>query len=422
MLALASTTPALKSLYVLSQVLTDRYPGTPIIYGGPFASIETQAPIFFDLLQATAIVRGEGEEVFPLLVDVLHKGDMGKPLNGVLWNANETTPLALVQDINVLPLPARHLLENHRYRPSLRRNVFDGPITAIYLSRGCPYHCAFCVSPLLRGNRLVRRRNSNLFAEMQECVERFGITGFIFYDDCLFLKSSRLNDQVQEFCRSLRVEAGEVKWEMDLRCDTVAALSPETLRALYASGCMQINMGIEKASDQLLRDLNKRLTTDVIVAACRNVKSVVPDLRLAGTFIIGGPNETETDVEKTIAFAKSLDLDFAHFSPLEVYPGTTFFKQLYDDQRATEWAYRILEDDRNYYGTILYETEHLSGSSFLELTRRAYHEFYHRPQWLERFAATTSPEVWPTAIQVIEQWSEDRFRLQHPSDSSPGKC
>src|SRR5207237_7565040 len=127
------------------------------------------------------------------------------------------------------------------------------------------------------------------------------------------------------------------------------------------------------ASDSHLKSLNKHLTIDNVVAACKNVKSVVPDMRLAGTFILGGPNETEVDIKSTIAFAKSLSLDFAHFYPLEIYPGTPFFAQVSDwGQQPTEWAYRMLENDENYWGEILYETKELPSWSLVELTHRAY--------------------------------------------------
>ena len=407
-----TTTPALKSIYVLAKALKKQYPKIPIVYGGPFASMPSQTPIFFDLLEATAIIRGDGEEAFPLLVNALHAGNMGTSIPGVSWHREEVASIAVVKDVDRIPFPARHLLENHRYRPSLRRNVFDGSITPIYSSRGCPYHCNFCVSPMLRGNQVARRSLDGLFAEMRECVERFQITGFIFYDDCLFVKSITLNQEVQKFCNLLIAEVGEIKWEMDLRCDAVAALDSQSLRSLYNSGCRQINMGIEKASDRQLKSLNKHLTTAIVIAACENVKSAVPDMRLAGTFILGGPDETASDIETTMAFAKYLNLDFAHFYPLEIYPGTPFFDRVCDrGEPPTAWADRMLKDSKNYWGEILYETKELPSGRLLELTHQAYNEFYNRTEWLDRFAATTSLEVRSTAKAVVERWCQDRFHL-----------
>jgi radical SAM superfamily enzyme YgiQ (UPF0313 family) len=396
---------------LLAEELGRAYPSVPLIYGGPFASLPDQWPIFFDLLHATAVVRGEGEDAFPQLIAALSDGDIGRQIPGVAWNALDQPSLALASNAANPPLPARHLLENQRYRPSLRRNIFDGPITAIYLSRGCPYHCSFCVSPLLRGHRVARRTNADLFAEMRHCIDAHNITGFIFYDDCLFLKSKRLNTQVQEFCRQLTENVGSVRWEMELRCDAVAALTSDSIEALYHAGCRQINMGIEKASDQHLKGLNKRLTAAEIVAACQNVQAVMPDLRLAGTFILGGAAESEADVYQLIEFAETLPLDFAHFYPLEVYPGTALFTEYMGNTSPTAWAYAMLQDLDNYWGEIIYETPALDKARLLELTHEAYQRFYARPTWLRRFAATTTPEVYHAGLRVVERWCEDRFHL-----------
>lgn len=407
-----TTTPALKSIDVLAQSLQRHYPQLPIIYGGPFASMPSQAPIFFNRLGATALIRGEGEQAFPALVNALQQGKRGESLPGVAWDATEQPAAALVAEINQLPFPARHLLENQRYRPSLRRNIFDGPMTPIYWSRGCPYQCNFCVSPMLRGRRISRRSLANLFAEMRQCVEQFDIRGFIFYDDCLFLKSERLNQEVQAFCQELTAQVGPIQWEMELRCDAIATLSPKSVEALYGAGCRQINMGIEKASDRQLKTLEKHLVIEDVVAACSQVKAVVPAMRLAGTFILGGPDETEAEIETLVGFAQSLELDFAHFYPLSVYPGTPFFDTLFgDDASPTAWADRLLADEGNYWGEILYETDALPAWRLLELVHWAYNTFYQRRQWLERLVTTTSPAVRQNAQSVVDRWCQDRFHL-----------
>lgn len=411
-----TTTPALKSLYTLANVLRDFYPTIPLIYGGPFASMKDQLPIFFNLLGAAAIVRGEGEEVFPKLVRSIreHKRE---EIPGVAWSENDKPNYVITSDINQLPYPARHLLDNQRYKPSLRRNVFETPITAIYMSRGCPYRCNFCVSPLLRGNRIDRRTNDNLFGEMRECIDKFGIKGFIFYDDCLFLKSNRLNQKVQHFCKGLNLKVGAIKWEMEMRCDAVASLSERSMQELYISGCRQINMGIEKASDQQLNQLNKGLTTAEIFNACNNVKKYSPQIRLAGTFILGGPSETEAHIESQIRFAKELPLDFAHFYPLEIYPGTPFFAAQNQGQSPTEWAYKIIKDEENYWGEMVYETQDLPGKRLLELAQQAYQEFYNRPEWINQFSKTVSADFRDSSLEIVKQWCIDRFQLLPRSEN-----
>ncbi len=408
-----TTTPALKSLHVLAQALQDNYPSVAIVYGGPFASIPSQASIFFDCLHATALIRGDGEEVFPRLVRALQVGEMGAAIAGVSWHKEQIVAAAIVPDADAITFPARHLLENDRYRPSLRRDVFaNRVITPIYWSRGCPYRCNFCVSPMLRDNQVYRRSQANLLAEMQQCVQQFGITGFIFYDDCLFLQSPHLNAEVQTFCMALLDTIDVVIWEMELRADAVAALTTDSLRWLYDAGCRQINMGIEKASNQGLAALDKHLRVDQVMRACDHVKQTVPSLRLAGTFIIGGADETEADVESVIRFATSLPLDFAHFNPLAIYPGTPLFAEIFpDDLSQTAWANRMLQDKDNYWGELLYETKDLPAQRLLDLVNRAYETFYQPSRWHLPMTTPSTPQENVRKSMIIDCWSRDRFNL-----------
>lgn len=407
-----TTTPALKSLRVIAEVLKMCYPSIPVVYGGPFASTPGQEPIFFDLLGASALVRGDGEHVFPDLVRMLEKGDIGKARSGVVWDAISPTTAEYTGDLDGLRFPARDLLNNDRYRPSLRRDIFKGgPITAIYSSRGCPYECLFCVSPLLRNHKIARRSNANIFEEMRECIDSYNIRGFIFYDDCMFVKSGDIDSIVNEFAQGLMGKIGTVAWEMDLRCDAIAAMAPSSLRALYSSGCRAINMGIEKGSDKALSALRKRTTISQVVTACSKVNDVAPEMRLAGTFILGGPDETIDDVNDTIALARNLPLDFAHFYPFELYPGTLLFNDRHGGQ-STAWAYSILADETNVWGELLYEDDVLSASRLLGLVQSAYKEFYDRPQWRERYLTRIAPVLSYNGLEIVDKWCNDRFSVR----------
>ena len=148
--------------------------------------------------------------------------------------------------------------------------------------------------------RLSRERISD---ELKSCAE-LGYTDLIFYDDCLFIRSPRLNHRVLEFCDAAESSGWRGTYQMELRCDAVVSLSDEALRALTATGCRQINMGIEKAHTSRLALLEKRLTPDVAREACERLSS--SGIRGAGTFILGGVEESPRILEETVEFALSL--------------------------------------------------------------------------------------------------------------------
>lgn len=407
-----TTTPALKAIAVLAEVAAQVFPHLPLIYGGPFASLPSQIPIFFRRLGATALIRGDGDEAFPALVKALQRGDRGGAIPGVAWNEGDRPAPAVVADLDRLPFPARHLLDQARYQPSLRRQVFAGLMTPIYGSRGCPYQCSFCLSPLLRDRRVTRRSRANLFAEMRQCVREWGIRGFIFYDDCLFLNSPDLNQQVQAFARELIAAVGEVIWEMELRCDAAAALAPESWQLLAASGCRQINLGIEKSANPQLAAVKKQIAIAEVEAACRQIQRATPAIRSAGTFILGGPGETEVTLAATLEFAIALGLDFAHFYPLAIYPETPLFERICPPGGdPTAWATAMLAEPANYWGELLYATEELPAERLLAWVHRAYAQFYGRSRWREQFAAKANAASRAASETVLAQWQRDRFHL-----------
>jgi radical SAM superfamily enzyme len=150
------------------------------------------------------------------------------------------------------------------------------------------------------------------------------------------------------------------------------ALSDQALKALTEVGCRQINMGIEKAQFAALQKLRKRLSPQTAREACDRLSN--SDLRVAGTFIIGGPDETPEDVEATIDFALSLPLNFAHFNPMAVYPGTLLFEQMFN--RDTDWLALCLDEDVAPCGDILWRSEEMPLSRILESVEQAYRRFY----------------------------------------------
>ena len=209
-----------------------------------------------------------------------------------------------------------------------------------------------------------------------------------------------------EFTDALKAANWQGTFQLELRCDAVVALSDEALAALIAVGCRQINMGIEKAHLAQLQQFRKRLSPDIAREACERLASTT--IRAAGTFILGGPNERQDDVEATINFAASLPLDFAHFNPLAVYPGTALYTEIFGEADRS-WLDLCLDPEISPHGDILWRSPELPLTTILDSIAKAYRVFYTR----ERLARVLSKvpkieqEVVKSAYKVLV---EDRAR------------
>jgi radical SAM superfamily enzyme YgiQ (UPF0313 family) len=250
-------------------------------------------------------------------------------------------------------------------------------MTAAFVSRGCPYSCSFCAAPLSSGKAVRHLSSARITEEIVECGLA-GFTDIIFYDDCLFIRSPKLEDKVLQFSEAVKTARWNGRFQLELRCDAVLALSDRAISALVEAGCRQINMGIEKAQTGQLQRLRKRLSPEVAREACQRIAST--SMRAAATFILGGPGETNEDLDLTVDFALSLPLDFAHFNPLALYPGTTLFEEQFGPTASADWLSTCLDLGLAPLGDILWRSHDLPLDTITDAIAGAYRRFYSPPR------------------------------------------
>ena len=161
-------------------------------------------------------------------------------------------------------------------------------------------------------------------------------------------------------------------WQMEIRCDTFLQLDETDLLLLKRAGCRQMNLGIEKTFIAGLQALGKHIPLHGLPEQIQYMKALT-GIQAAGTFILGGRDETEADVRGIIENSTKLNLDFAHYNPLFVYPGTPLYMEYFADER--EWVSYLLKDNW-LWGEIVYENANLSREKILHLSEEAYKQFY----------------------------------------------
>jgi anaerobic magnesium-protoporphyrin IX monomethyl ester cyclase len=136
--------------------------GCAVVMGGPHPSYVDEE--ILSTRKVDFVVRGEGEVTFAELVAALEKKDRKfDSIQGISFLSDGTlvrTPSRpFIEDLDNLPLPARHLIPLEDYR----RTKFGGrPITPLITSRGCPYQCAFCASSHFWGSKVRMRSVESL--------------------------------------------------------------------------------------------------------------------------------------------------------------------------------------------------------------------------------------------------------------------
>ena len=192
------------------------------------------------------VVISEPEQTMVELVDELNQGSGNfEKINGIGFVKNGKTvitpPRPPIQDLDSLPLPARHLLPMQTYFDAVKENPLRGevckPWAMMTTSRGCPYDCVFCTSHTVVGRGWRGRSPQNVVDEIDHLVRTYGVKQIDFYDDNLTLDKHR----VENICDLIVKRGINIEWftPNGVRADT---LDEAVLKKMKAAGCKKIRV------------------------------------------------------------------------------------------------------------------------------------------------------------------------------------
>jgi radical SAM superfamily enzyme YgiQ (UPF0313 family) len=315
-------TSQLKALKIISYACKNTFPDVAIICGGPLATMRGQEWVFFEFLGIKHIIKGDAEEAIPNLLITLKNKQPIINCNQVSYAKHLV--VNEIANIDNLHFPHRYVEENAKISLRRKDKTKSQKTLPIITSRGCIYSCDYCVSGSLSKKKFHKRSCQNIIDEMRTLRDEYSTTDIIFYDDCFFHDLQTVNDDIISFCSLLLEQNINMNWQIELRSDLVLSIDESSIDLLEKAGCRQINIGIEKTTDKMLRSIGKN--SSVIGLREKNYLIVSrSNILLTGTFILGGPGEDETSTKQLVRDAKELSLTAAHFSPLFLYPSTKLY-------------------------------------------------------------------------------------------------
>jgi protein-L-isoaspartate(D-aspartate) O-methyltransferase len=298
-------------------------PNAVIVAGGYHASarpdevIEEQSP--FDVC-----VVGEGEVPFTRVVLSV---EGGAPIRGQILGSE---PIEHLDELP--PTDWSHL---DRYRAIARDHATQAQL---YLSRGCPFDCAFCME---RAKRDVRWRAYSVERAIDEVVRLhrwLDLRGWtVFVTDALFgMKTSWRREFLEELAR--RALPIDTTWLL-LRIDLV---EDDDLALLRDANC-SVGFGLESGDPDQLAIIRKTGRLDTYLDRMREIAawSLEHDLAWGANVIVGHPGETRSSMQRSAAYLRDLFLTprattgFLSVDPYRLYPGSPI------DQERAQWERRF---------------------------------------------------------------------------------
>jgi len=298
-----------------------------IIAGGPHATALPEYTLK-ECPQIDFLAAGEGEETLKELLDDLDAGGNGVNVRGLYCQcrSSDADPVftgtrEYIANIDVLPMPAHDLVDLDVYQKNpISRGTRVG---VIITSRGCPYNCTFCNKAVFRS--VTRRRSPlNVINEIEWLISNSSIDEIYFQDDLFALDRQWLI----EFTRLLRQHEIKLPWRMLARVDI---LKDDDYRNLREAGCYLIQFGVESGNDDILKDINKQITTQQVINAFAMARKY--RFQTYGFFIFGHRLDNYETIMQTFDLAKKLRCDFTSFFLLVPFPGTNVYSCLPADAR-----------------------------------------------------------------------------------------
>jgi radical SAM superfamily enzyme YgiQ (UPF0313 family) len=294
--------------------------------GGPHVSFDAENTLTA-YPEIDLIVRGEGEQTIAELTQCIKDREAWTGIKGITFRRNghfiSTQQREFIEDLDALPLPARHLLPLSRYQ------ALGYPISII-TSRGCPYSCIFCQGRRMVGNK-VRKRSAVLIVDEIEHILSYGINRINIADD-LFASDKA---KVKEVCGEIQKRGLSFTWSAFARVNTV---DRETLQIMKDTGCDSVSYGVESGNAEMLKRIRKMITLDQVRQAVRLCNDV--GMIAHTSFVVGLPGESMETLEETKRFASGLGSLYGyHF--LAPFPGTTVREEVdqYDLEILThDWS------------------------------------------------------------------------------------
>lgn len=198
-------------------------------------------------------------------------------------------------NLDMFPAANWNLIENYHHKKF--------PVIHYESVRGCPYRCSFCNYPFLFNENSFRYRSAIKIANDWEMYEKSMGPKIINCLDSLFTMPRK---RLFELCQIIEERKLKSQWVCYARAEDLA--DEEVCKAMKKANILQVQIGLESGSPQILENMSKHCTLEENIKAIENCRKY--GITSVVSLIAGFPGETKETLNATYELMKLTRPDF----------------------------------------------------------------------------------------------------------------
>jgi ribosomal protein S12 methylthiotransferase len=237
-------------------------------------------------------------------------------------------------------LPDRNLMSSNTPR------ILSTPGYRAWLkiTEGCDNRCSYCMIPTIRG-RLRSRTIDDLTREAVR-LEKQGVKelSLIAQDSTAYGNDLACGDNLVRLMEQL-LRQTSLPWLRMLYLypagitDTLLQLMADNPRIVP-----YLDIPLQHVNDKILQAMNRRYSAEQLYTTLTRIRTVLPDIALRTTFLVGFPGETEDDFLEIETFLQNMPFDHVGVFPYaneEGCPSEKFAGQLPEEEKLRRCDYLL---------------------------------------------------------------------------------
>ncbi|MHC4174388.1 MAG: tRNA (N6-isopentenyl adenosine(37)-C2)-methylthiotransferase MiaB [Planctomycetota bacterium] len=214
--------------------------------------------------------------------------------------------------------------------------------------RGCNNFCAYCIVPYVRGPavcrppRVIIEQIKNLADQGVKQVTLLGQT----------VNSYKFKSGQRTYCLAdllaMASDIEGIEWVKFVTSYPSEEFFDEILQVMAGSPkvCSYLHLPAQSGSDKILRAMNRHYSSRWYLELLDKARAVVPDIAIAGDFIVGFPGESQDDFAATVELVRKARYKNCFIFKYSPRPGTRLWRAgngLADDVAAEVKQRRNIE-------------------------------------------------------------------------------